>query len=225
MFHPTESKGFLINISVLAIGVILESFVLFKAMKEIAHETGSEAKGLAVITGSFGSFKKAKPPTKLVFMEDLVATLGGVLAIIAIVISHTTPFHQAEGLASIIIGILMMLVVVKVFMDNAAGVIGEADADMELIIGRMIKKHKLVDDVQEISVVKVGDDLHVNVKVEVKPNLEFGVLDDIQDELVKKIKTNTSITVVNMMFDETDKHNQWSVIEQALEESVDNNDK
>ena len=37
-------------------------------------------------------------------MEDTVATLGGLLAVIAVTISHFTPFHQAEGIASVLIG-------------------------------------------------------------------------------------------------------------------------
>ncbi len=40
-------------------------------------------------------------------MEDLVATGGGVLALIAVFISRFTPFHQAEGIASILIGLMM----------------------------------------------------------------------------------------------------------------------
>src|SRR6478609_7152729 len=45
VLHPTESTGILINLSVLVVAVILESYVLFKAMKEVLHETHIEAKG------------------------------------------------------------------------------------------------------------------------------------------------------------------------------------
>ena len=77
ILHPTESTGLAINLSVLAAAVLLETFVLYKAMKEVLHEANAEAKGLAIVGKSFGSLKRAKPATKLVFMEDLVATLGG----------------------------------------------------------------------------------------------------------------------------------------------------
>ena len=39
ILHPTESTGIVINLSVLALAVILETFVLYKAMKEVLHET------------------------------------------------------------------------------------------------------------------------------------------------------------------------------------------
>jgi divalent metal cation (Fe/Co/Zn/Cd) transporter len=76
-------------------------------MKEVLHETHIEAKGFAIVAKSFNGLKRAKPVTKLVFMEDLVATLGGVIAIIGILLSCFADLYAAEGIASIIIGIMM----------------------------------------------------------------------------------------------------------------------
>ena len=88
ILHPTESTGIVINLSVLAVAVLLETFVLYKAMKEVLHETQTDAKGFAIVAKSFSSLNRAKPATKLVFMEDLVATLGGIIAIIGILLSY-----------------------------------------------------------------------------------------------------------------------------------------
>lgn len=78
-------------------------------------------------------------------MEDLVATGGGVLALIAVFISRFTPFHQAEGIASILIGLMMFFVVGRVFLDNAAGALGEADKEMEIKLARLsCKMYKCV---------------------------------------------------------------------------------
>ena len=82
-------------------------------MKEVLHETHIEAKGFAIVAKSFSSLKRAKPATKLVFMEDFVATLGGVIAIIGILLSYFGGLHAAEGIASIIIGLMMFYVVGK----------------------------------------------------------------------------------------------------------------
>jgi divalent metal cation (Fe/Co/Zn/Cd) transporter len=75
--HPTQSTGFIINILVLALGTVLETFVLFKAMKEILHDLDIKASGINIFFQSFANLGRAKPATKLVFMEDMVAT-GGV---------------------------------------------------------------------------------------------------------------------------------------------------
>ena len=84
---PDRVRGFLINLSVLGIAIILEFFVLYKAGKEILHEVGIDKGGMAPITTSFTHLKRAKPATKLVFMEDLVATAGGILAFTAVLTS------------------------------------------------------------------------------------------------------------------------------------------
>ena len=61
----------------------------------------------------FTNLKRAKPATKLVFMEDLVATAGGILAFIAVLLAHFFGLLVAEGIASIMIGLMMFYVVGK----------------------------------------------------------------------------------------------------------------
>lgn len=96
ILHPVHSTGIIINLSVLTLAVVLESYVLFKAMKEVVHETGIEATGTAIIFKSFAGLKRAKPATKLVFMEDMVATGGGLLAILAILLANFTPSFKRK---------------------------------------------------------------------------------------------------------------------------------
>ena len=207
--HPTESSGFLINILVLALATILETFVLFKAMKEILHDIEVEAKGLQVFSQAFANLNKAKPATKLVFMEDMVATLGGLLAIIAVVLGHFTPLHQAEGAASILIGFMMLFVVGRVFLDNAAGVIGQADEEMENKIGVMVMEDPDVKDIQDITVIKEGEDLHVELEIEIDPKLTVAAADDIKDRLEEKIMAEKGVVDVTIEIDEADDVMTW----------------
>ncbi|EKN62560.1 cation diffusion facilitator family transporter [Neobacillus bataviensis LMG 21833] len=207
--HPTKSSGFLINILVLAVSTILETFVLFKAMKEILHEIGVEASGPSVFAKSFANLGRAKPATKLVFMEDLVATLGGLLAILAVVIAHFTNLHQLEGIASMLIGAMMFFVVGKVFLDNAAGVIGQADEEMENKIGTMVMADPDVMDIQDITVIKEGEDLHVELEIEIDPKLTVAAADDIKDRLEEKIMAEKGVVDVTIEIDEEDGVMTW----------------
>ncbi|MBV7505838.1 cation diffusion facilitator family transporter [Bacillus sp. sid0103] len=207
--HPTESGGFMVNILVLAVATLLEMFVLFKAMKEILHEIEEEASGLQVFSKSFANLGKAKPATKLVFMEDLVATLGGLLAILAVVISHFTAFHQIEGLASMLIGAMMLFVVGRVFLDNAAGVLGQADEEMENKIGTLVMEDPDVKDIQGITVIKEGEDLHVELEIEVDPRITVAAADDIKDRLEEKIMAEKGVVDVTIEFDEEDEVMSW----------------
>ncbi|KKK36708.1 cation diffusion facilitator family transporter [Mesobacillus campisalis] len=207
--HPVESSGFLIIVVVLGVSIILESIVLFKAMKETLHEVGIDAKGLDIIPKSIMNVNKAKPATKLVFLEDSVATGGGILALLAVLISHYTPYHHAEGIASIIIGILMFYVVGKTFLDNAAGVLGEADEYMQEKIARMVVEDPDIKDLPRISVLKEGDEFHVEVKVEVDPAITIAEADDIRDRLEENIRKERGVADVVVEFDEDDKVNTW----------------
>lgn len=210
LLHPGESTGFLISLGVLAIAVLLEVFVLYKAAKEVLHETGAEAKGLGVFTQGFANLKKAKPATKLVFMEDMVATSGGVIAIIAIIISHYSGIAQAEGIASIIIGLMMFYVVGRVFLENARGAIGETDDEMRQHIAAIVLADEHVKDIQRIEVIKEGEHLHVEVEIEVDSTLTIAEADDIKDRLAILIYAQKGVSDVLIEFDEDNLIADWT---------------
>ena len=209
ILHPTESTGIVINLSVLAVGVILETFVLYKAMKEVLHETHMEAKGFAILAKSFSGLKRAKPATKLVFMEDLVATLGGIIAIIGILLSYFADLHAAEGIASIIIGIMMFYVVGKVFLDNAKGVLGEADDELEERIAEYIFTNPEIKDIKTLFAVKEGEHYHIEMKLEINPALTVAQANEIKDRIENKILEIKGVTDVIIEFDEDDGIQTW----------------
>jgi cation diffusion facilitator family transporter len=210
ILHPVQSEGFLINIGVLAFALILEVYVLYKAMKEVMHEVGEEVNGLSVIVRSFTHLGRAKPATKLVFMEDLVATGGGLLAILAVLISHFTGILWVEGVASILIGVMMFFVVGRVFLDNAAGVLGRADEEMEEKIGQLVMSDPDVKDIQDLAVIKEGEDLHVELEIEIDPSLTIAAADDIKDRLQEKIMAEKGVVDVTIEFDEEDGVRTWN---------------
>lgn len=209
ILHPVASGGFLISVVVLSIAVLLESIVLYKAMKEVIHETGTEAKGFAVVTESIKNLKKAKPATKLVLLEDAVATGGGLLALIAVILAHYTPFYAAEGIASILIGLMMFLVVGKVFFDNAAGVLGEADEAMEQTLGNLLMNDPDVNDVKNMVVLKEGEALHVEVVIEVLPNLTVKEAGVIKTRIKNKLLAVNGVVDVVVEVDEHDNVDTW----------------
>ena len=209
ILHPTESTGVFINISILAIGVILESYVLYKAMKEVVHETRIEAKGFNVVTKSFSGLRRAKPATKLVFMEDLVATSGGVIAIISILLSYFLGLHAAEGIASIIIGVMMFYVVGRVFLDNAKGVLGEADDDLEEQIAQCVYTHPEIKDIPALFAMKEGEDFHVEMKLEINPSLSVEQAIKIKSRIEDKILAIKGVTDVIIEFERDDGVQKW----------------
>lgn len=209
ILHPTESKGIVVNILVLGVAVLLEAYVLFKAMKEVLHESNVKAKKLAIIPTSFRHLKRAKPATKLVFMEDFVATLGGIIAIIGILLAYFAEIHAAEGVASILIGGMMFFVVGRVFLDNAKGILGEADDDLEEIIAKFILMQPEIKDIQTLYAVKEGEDFHIEMKLEIDPNLTVGQAGKIKDRIEAKIHGMKGVTDVIIEFVEDDGIPTW----------------
>ncbi|MGI2328679.1 cation diffusion facilitator family transporter [Planococcus sp. YIM B11945] len=213
--NATHSKDwFWLNIGVLGASAMLEAAVLYKAMREITERLPAEkTKGMRFVLESYKNVKDAKPATKLVFLEDNVAVSGAVLALVAIVVSTYTPFHSATGYASIIIGVMLILVVGRVFLDNAAGALGVADVKMQSRIGAKVLMHPKVKDIQDLDVIKEGDSFHIELKLEVDPKMTIAEADDVRDYIEKRIKEGVEgVTDVIIEFDEDDKINTWEKI-------------
>lgn len=209
VLNPTETKGLVINLSVLGIAIALEVFVLLKASKEVVHETGNDFSGMKAFFFSLKNLNKAKPATKLVFMEDMVATIGGVLAFIAVLIAHYTGFLQAEGIASMIIGFMMFYVVGRVFLENAKGAIGETDEEMLKHIAQIVAEDPDIKDIQKIEVIKEGEYLHVEVVAEVDPTNTVAYIDDVRDRLLSLILKQKGVREALISFDEDDGIKTW----------------
>lgn len=213
--NATHSEDwFWLNIGVLGASALLEAAVLYKAMKEITeHLPKEQVKGFKLIPESYKHVKDAKPASKLVFLEDNVAVGGAVLAMLAIIVATYTPFHSATGYASIIIGVALVLVVGRIFMDNAAGALGVADVKMQARMGARILQHPHINDIQDLDVIKEGESLHVELKVEVDSNMTIKEADDIRNYIEKKIKESVkNVTDVIIEFDDDDGIDTWSSI-------------
>ena len=181
--HPVETSGFTLNIIILIASFLVDGFILFKAMKEIAHETGGGSGG--IFSTAFNNVGKASPATRLVFYEDMVATSGAVLAIIGIVLAQSFGILQADGIVSIIIGLLMLFVAFRVGYDNMVGLIGvAAPKDVEDKITSLLLADEAVVDIYGIRILQEGRLYHIEGTVELKKGLSLADADDIkfQDE-------------------------------------------
>ena len=211
ILHPPGAGSWLwLNLTVLGVAAILESFVLFKAMKEVVADIGEEeVKGWGIVKVSMANIGNAKPATKLVFLEDMVATAGAVIAMISILIATYTPFRTAEGYASVVIGLMLFYVVARIFLDNAAGVLGVADEEMEEKIGQFVFEDPHVRDIKKLMVVKEGEELHVELKIEFDPNMSIGKVDGVLDGIEKKILSQRGVTEVIIESDKDDHTRNW----------------
>ncbi|TYP79693.1 cation diffusion facilitator family transporter [Paenibacillus methanolicus] len=190
--HPTESHGFWLNLAVLILSIAVDGYVLIKAMKEIVHEARVEAQGMAIVTQAFRNVGRAAPPTRLVFYEDLVATTGAMLALIAVIVTSMTSFWLLDGISTILIGLLMIGVAFRVGYDNMVGLIGvSAPPDVEDKVARIIFSNPHVTDIFQMRILQEGRYYHVEGLIELKPGLTLADADDIKfkvrDSLLKDV--------------------------------------
>ncbi|WP_143833750.1 cation diffusion facilitator family transporter [Oceanobacillus senegalensis] len=180
LVEPKESEGFWVNMIVLIAAFVVDGAILLKAMKEIAKETSAD-KSEGVIKSAFTNVKNAAPATRLVFYEDLVATSSAVLAIIGILLAQFFGVLRADGVASIIIGLLMLFVAFRVGYDNMIGLIGvSAPAEVKDKITKLLLEREEVVDIEHIRMIQEGRLYHVEGSIELKKGITLTEADDIK---------------------------------------------
>ncbi|MBO9599988.1 MAG: cation transporter [Cohnella sp.] len=208
--HPAESHGFWINFVILLLSILVDGFVLWKAMKEIVHESRSEEKGLAVISAAFKNVGRAAPPTRLVFYEDLVATTGALLALIAVVFTAFTSYSFLDGVSTILIGLLMIVVAFRVGYDNMVGLIGvAAPPDVEERVANIIFSHPEVTDIYSMRILQEGRYYHVEGLIELKPGMTLAEADDIKFKVRDSLMLDPSIADVTIGIIEDNGIRNW----------------
>lgn len=207
---PKDSSNFLLSIIVLVFAFFIDGFILFKTMREIAKEAEIDNQG-NLLLDAFKYAKRAKPATKLVFYEDLVATFGAILAIIGIVLSQFFGLLRADGIISIIIGLLMLFIVFRVGYDNMVGLIGvAAPVEVEKQIAELILADSCVVDIYKLRVMQEGRAYHVDAIVELRKGLSLAEADDTVFSLTDELLKSTNITDVDLGIIEDDDRVNWS---------------
>ena len=208
--EPKDSSNFLLSIIVLVFAFFIDGFILFKTMKEITNEAEIDNQG-NLLLDAFKYAKRAKPATKLVFYEDIVATLGAILAIIGIVLSQFFGLLRADGIISITIGLLMLFVVFRVGYDNMVGLIGvAAPVEVEKQIAELILADSCVVDIYKLRVMQEGRAYHVDATVELRKGLSLAEADDTVFSLTDELLKSANITDVDLGIIEDDDRMNWS---------------
>lgn len=197
--HPAAIGGLWLIILSLGISMSIDGYVLYKAMGEIIHESGSEGKGLSLLTNALKNVNRASPATRLVFYEDLVATSGAILALAAILVSHYTPVKILDGIAAIIIGLMMGGVAFRVGYDNMIGLIGvSAPKEVEERVSNLILSIPEVTDINKMRILQEGRFYHVESYIELRPGLSLAKADTIKFKIRDQLLASNEITDVTL---------------------------
>ncbi|GGC82101.1 cation diffusion facilitator transporter [Thalassobacillus devorans] len=210
--HPKASTSFWLNVLILVASIAVDGFILIKAMKEVVKESRVDASGMQVLTASFKNVKYAAPPTKLVFYEDIIATSGAVLALISVVLAHFTGLYILDGIGTMLIGVLLIIIALMLGYENTMGLIGAAAPEIvENRIASIILADKDVEDIKRLRIIREGDDYHVDGAIELRGGLTLAEADDIKYRVRDSVLEDPDVDDVVIGIIETDKIQNWEV--------------
>src|SRR5262245_18095636 len=122
LIHPHPISNAHVNYLVLGIAIVLEAGSTFVALRQFNAQHG-EQRAVAALRAS----KDAALFT--VLLEDVAALLGLVTALAGILAADLLEFHRGDGLASIVIGLILAFVAVFLAVAVKSILIGESAGD------------------------------------------------------------------------------------------------
>ncbi len=183
VIHPHVITDPIWNYIVLSLALIVEGFVFYVAIKEFNKYKG-EKKYLEAI-------RKGKDPGLfVVLLEDAAATLGLIVALVGIAVSQYTGNYVFDGIASILIGMILAGIAVLLAFETKGLLIGESAEEVVVEgIRRVVNKYRGVEKVNEILTMHMGPEyILVNLSVEFNDEIRTEKMEDVVTKIDKEIK-------------------------------------
>jgi len=183
IFHSHPITNPLINYIVLGIAFVFEGAAWWIAYREFSKTKGPR--------GFFESIHKSKDPTIFtVLFEDTAAMLGLVVAAIGIAMADFLGFEMADGIASIVIGLILAGAAILLAYETKGLLIGESASD-ELVSGvqGIIDSAPSIEHRNELRTMHMGpDDVLLALSLDFRDGLTSQQVEDCIYKLEKAIK-------------------------------------
>lgn len=188
-----------INYIVLALALAFEGAAWLFAMYQF-----SKAKGK---WGYLEAIQRAKDPSVfVVIFEDSAAILGLLLAFAGVGLSQLTGIPYFDGIASILIGFILIGTAIWLASETKGLLIGES-ANKEIVRGirEIIKANAIIDGVNEVLTMHMGPDyILANISVVFKDSCQTGEIETAIAGIDKSIKA--TYPQIKRIFIEAEKH-------------------
>ena len=150
--HPKELKNLFISIAVLSLSIVLELYVLYKAVKELRSKAVN--KDLSV----FKLLKESTDgPLIAIVVEDFAATLGLGIALIGTILANITSNPVFDAVSSIMIGVLLMVSGVFLGYEMKHLITGESiSIKKQDMIYNIISGNEKVKEIESLKIISIG---------------------------------------------------------------------
>lgn len=180
---PHEISNPNINYIVLGLAMIFEAFAWYFAWKEFNKTKGDRS--------YFEAVRKEKDPTTFVVLfEDSAAMLGLVVAFIGVLLTQVTGILIFDGIASIVIGVILGGTAIWLAHETKGLLIGES-ADQEIVeaIQRMGDEMDSIERVKEVLTLHMGPQyILVTISADFNSALNSDEVESNTADLSAKIK-------------------------------------
>jgi cation diffusion facilitator family transporter len=113
LIDPPELEAFWAGVIVLTIAVVLDSVSRTVAIRQLRRQAAERGIGVRAL------LRETPDPTVVtVYLEDSIDVLGAALALVALVLHHVTESAVPDALATIVIGLLLVYVALKLTSRN-----------------------------------------------------------------------------------------------------------
>jgi len=183
LLHPAQIENIAINYVVLGLAVIFEGGALWVAFREFNASRGSR--------GILQAITRGKDPTLFVVVfEDSAALLGLLIALVGIFLYQVTGNSLFDGLASVGIGVVLVLTALVLAIESKSLLIGEsADPAIEAEIRQLLDADERILTVNEVATLHMGPEFIVaTVSVDFARNLTADQVEAAVTEFTRRIK-------------------------------------
>jgi cation diffusion facilitator family transporter len=181
--HPSELKNLQISISILSISIILESYVLVKAIKGIKKNKLNKSIFKLLRESNDG-------PLIAIVVEDFAATLGLIIALTGTLLSYFFENTIFDAVSSILIGLLLVISGLFLGSEMKHLIIGETSSnEVKSFLKNFINEFDGVVKVKEIQVISIGDNEYMAVvKIDYRDNMNDSEIVELNKKIEFEIK-------------------------------------
>ena len=150
--HPKELKNLFISIVVLSMSIVLELYVLYKAVKELRSKSKTDTSSV------FKLLKESTDgPLIAIVVEDFAATLGLGIALVGSILANVTSNPIYDAASSILIGILLMVSGLFLGYEMKHLITGETvNTKTKDKIYNTIEQNDMIKNIESLKIISIG---------------------------------------------------------------------
>ncbi len=179
--HPIESPA--VNYIVLAFAMLFEGAAWWFAWKMFAKAKGPY--------GYIEAVHRGKDPTMFVVLfEDSAAMAGLLVAFLGVFLGQVTGIYAFDGLASILIGLILGGTAIWLAYETKGLLIGEsANEEVIAAIREIIREHQSIQHINEVLTMHMGPEyILVNVSVDFADGVSASDVESAVGQLTAQLK-------------------------------------